>query len=167
MRELSSEANSNLDIDPERSILLALQAVNKTYAIDQSVLPEAEDALHRAVQASRVEFTLRGHTDIVLSAVFSPDGTQIATGSADGTAKIWNADTGQVLLTIKASTEGWVNNAAFSPNGKLLATSGDDKIARIWDVLTGKELRTLKGHTDSVACRCLQSRWNSFGYRQP
>lgn len=150
-RELASASISNLEIDPERSILLALQAVDKTYAIDKTVLPEAEDALHRAVQASRVELTLRGHTDIVTGAVYSQDGTRIATSSADGTARIWDASTGIELLTIQATTEGWVNSVAFDPNGKLLATGSDDKMARIWDITTGNELLTLKGHTDYVS----------------
>ena len=147
-RELAAAAISNLDADPERSILLALQAVDKTYTIDHTVLPEAEDALHRAVQASQVELTLRGHTDSVASVAFSPDGKRIATASADGTAKIWDAVTGKELLTIKASTKGWVGGIAYSPNGKLLATAEDDKTARIWDATTGKELMTLNGHTD-------------------
>ncbi len=150
VRELSSEANLNLDIDPELSILIALQAVNQTYAIDQKVRPEAEDALRQAVQASRVQLTLRGHTDVVWSAVFSLDGKRIATGSRDGTAKIWDAATGKEILTLQASTGG-VDSVAFSPNGKLLATGGEDKTARIWDVATGKELLNLKGHLDWIS----------------
>ena len=151
VRELSSEANLNLAIDPERSILLALQAVDKTYTIDHSVLPEAEDALHRAVQASSVELTLRDHSGDIRRAVFSPDGTRLATASADGTAKIWDAASGQDLLTLQASSEGWVDSVAFSPNGKLLATAGDDKTARVWDSVTGKQLLILKGHPDWVS----------------
>src|ERR1041385_4089313 len=61
VRELSNAAHLNLEVDPERSILPALQALNKTYTKDHTVLPEvpeAEDALHRAVQASRIELTL-------------------------------------------------------------------------------------------------------------
>jgi hypothetical protein len=150
VRELSSAANQNLEIDPERSILLALQAVNKTYSLDHTVLPEAESALHRAVQTSRVELTLRGHTDVLWSAVFSPDGTRIATASADGTARIWDATTGKELLTVKGSAYGSVWYAAFSPDGKLLATAGEDKIARIWDATSGEELFTLLGHLDEV-----------------
>jgi WD40 repeat protein/class 3 adenylate cyclase len=151
VRELSSEANRNLEIDPERSTLLALQAVNKTYAVDQTVLSEAEDALHRAVQASRVELTLRGHADGVWSAVFSADGTKIATAGVDGTAKIWDAATGKELLKVKSSTMGFAwYYAIFSPSGKLFATVGADTIARIWDVKTGEQLLTLKGHTQEV-----------------
>lgn len=149
VRELSSAADLNLEIDPERSILLALQAVNKTYELDHTVLPEAEDALHRAVQASRVELTLRGHADAVWSAVFNSDGTRIATASSDGTARIWDATTGKELLTVEPST-GILWSAAFSPNGKLLATAGEDRIARILDATTGEELFALSGHQADV-----------------
>ena len=148
-RELAAASVINLEVDPERSILLALQAVNTTYAVDGSVLPEAEDALHRAVQASRVKLTLV-HTDIVWGAAFSPDGTQIATASNDGTAKIWDATTGKELHTLKGSTSGPVFYPAFSPDGNLLATAGDDTIARIWDANSGEQLMSLTGHSGAV-----------------
>jgi WD40 repeat protein/transcriptional regulator with XRE-family HTH domain len=149
VRELSNAANLNLEVDPERSILLALQAVNKTYEIDHTVLPEAEDALHRAVQASRVELTLRGHTDRVWSAIFSPDGKRILTASSDGTARIWNSTTGKELLILNPSN-GVLWGAAFSPDGKSLATAGEDRIARLWDATTGEELLALSRHDDEV-----------------
>ena len=38
--------------------------------------------------------TLKGHTDIVYSASFSPDGSRIVTGSWDKTAKVWDAKSG-------------------------------------------------------------------------
>lgn len=151
VRELANAANQSLEVDPERSILLALQAVNKTYANDHTVLPEAEEALHRAVQASRVELTLRGHEGSVYSAVFSPDDTRIATAGEDGTARIWDATNGIELLAVKGSSYGpgsrfgYVWHATFSPNGKFLATAGADE-ARIWDVSTGEELLALLGH---------------------
>jgi len=151
VRELSSAANLNLEVDPERSILLALQAVSKTYIIDHTVLPEAEDALHRAVQASRIELTLRGHTDVVWSAVFSPDGKRVATASADGTAKIWDAVTGKELLTVKGSSYGIVWHAMFSPDGKLLATAGQDGIVHLWDATSGQKLFDLSGHNEDVS----------------
>ena len=116
-----------------------------------TVLPEAQDALHRAVQASSVEFTLRGHADVVRRAVFSPDGMRIATASADGTAKIWDAANGKELLTLQASSEGWVDSVAFSRDGTLLATAGDDKTVRIWESVTGRQLLNLKGHSDWVS----------------
>jgi WD40 repeat protein/transcriptional regulator with XRE-family HTH domain len=162
VRELSIAANLNLEVDPGRSILLALQAVNKTYTKDHTVLPEAEEALHSAVQASRIELTLRGHTDAVWSAVFSPDGKRIVTASGDGTVKVWDAVTGKELLSVKSVTKdtrppgsafeawGWFWYATFSPDGKYLATADGDGIAHIWDAVTGEERLALEGHSDEV-----------------
>jgi WD40 repeat protein/transcriptional regulator with XRE-family HTH domain len=162
VRELSSAANLNLEIDPERSVLLAMEAVNKTYLKDQTVMPEAGEALHSAVQASRIELTLRGHTDTLWSAVYSQDGTKIVTASSDGTAKVWDAVTGKELLSVKSVTKGvnpspeafegwgWFWYATFSPNGKYLATADGDGIARVWDAVTGDELLALKGHNNDV-----------------
>ena len=152
VRGLSNAANLNLEIDPERSILLALHAVDMTYSTDHAALPEAEYALRRALEASRVELTLRGHEDTVWGAVFSPDGTRVVTASADGTARIWDASTGKELLAVKASSYGpgsdygviW--HAIFSPDGKLLATAAGDGVARIWDSTSGDELFALSGH---------------------
>jgi WD40 repeat protein/transcriptional regulator with XRE-family HTH domain len=155
-RELASASIRNLDVDPERSILLALQAVNNTYTIDSTVLPEAEDALRRAIQASRVELTLKGHTGPLYSAAFSPDGKRIATASADGTARIWDVNTGKELLRVKGSSYGAGSEAghawfvAFSPDGNLLATAGGDGVTRIWDASTGQQLISLEGHYDQV-----------------
>src|SRR5262249_11259995 len=83
-REQASSAIANLGVDPERSVLLALQAVT-TAAAGEGVAPEAENALHRAVQASRTRLTIRGHADRVQGVAFSPDGRRLVTTSADRT----------------------------------------------------------------------------------
>ena len=148
-RELSAAAVNNLEVDPERSILLGLQAVSISSIGGKPVLREAEEALHRAVGASRVQLTLRGHTGGLWFVTFSPDGKRLATSSHDKTAKVWNVATGKDLLTLIGHT-GPVKAVAFSPDGKRLATSSDDKTAKVWDAATGKELLTLRGHTDVV-----------------
>ncbi len=143
VRELSVNAVSSLGVDPERSILLALQAVSGSTAGGKPVLREAEEALHRAVMTSRVRMTLRGHTGYVYDATFSPDGKRIATVSQDKTAKIWEAATGKELLTLTGHADR-VTKAAFSPDGKRLATAKTDKTTKVWDMATGKELMTLQ-----------------------
>src|SRR5262249_39889275 len=55
----------------------------------------------------------------------STDGKWVATASRDGTAKLWDASTGQLLLTLAGSGRG-LNGLAFSPDGARLITSGDD-----------------------------------------
>jgi WD40 repeat protein len=149
-RALAAAALSNVGIDPNRSILLAMQAVTTTYTVDNKlVVLEAEEALHQAVQASHVQLTLTGHTDAVFGIAFSPDGTRLATASADSTAKVWDATTGKELLTLTGHTDR-VYGIAFSPDGTRLATASWDKTAKVWDATTGKELLTLTGHTDRV-----------------
>src|SRR5918995_356413 len=58
-RELAAASVANADVDPERSILLALEAIDLTRSTDGSVLPEAEEALHQAVTSSRIVLTER------------------------------------------------------------------------------------------------------------
>ena len=79
------------------------------------------------------------------SVAFSPDGKRLATGSEESNVKIWNAQTGKELMTLRGH-ERPVNSVAFSPDGKRLASGSDDKLAKIWETQTGKELMTLPGH---------------------
>jgi len=142
-RELAAAAISNLDDDPERSLLLALQAESTAHTI------EAENALHRSILASRTVLLLH-HDAQVWSVTYSPDGKRIATASQDKTAKIWDAVTGQLLMTLMGHTDS-VNGIVYSPDGKRIATTSDDHTAKVWDASTGKLLLTLSGHTDWVA----------------
>ncbi|KAG8923247.1 hypothetical protein FRC02_011273 [Tulasnella sp. 418] len=94
-------------------------------------------------------FQLRGHTNGVQSVAFSPDRTQIASGSDDQTVAIWDAQTGDLVRILEGHTEG-VNSIAFSPNGMQIASASCDMTVSIWDAQTGNLLRKLKGHTLSV-----------------
>jgi len=134
--ELAAQAINNLETDPERSILLALQAVSTANT------SEAENALHRAVQVSRAVLTLSGHKDDVWSVAFNPDGKRLATASADGAAMIWDASTGAALSTLAGHSDEVVN-LAYSPDGERLATAGLDGTIRLWNASTGEALHTL------------------------
>ena len=154
-RELAAAAISNLNVDPERSILLALQAVKVTYDVDKTWTMEAENALHHSVLASHALLTLQAHSAPIWSVSFSPDGTRLATASQDGTARIWDSATGKPLLALQVfssstALKGSANSVAFSPDGKLLATASDDNQVRVWDPVTGQLIRTLSGHTDKA-----------------
>ena len=102
----------------------------------------------RARLADHVQLTLRGHSGLVRSVAWSPDGKRLATGSNDKTAKVWDAETGKDVLTLNGHN-GPVVSVAWSPDGKRLATGSGDKTAKVWDAETGKEVLTLDGHIDS------------------
>jgi WD40 repeat protein len=78
-----------------------------------------------------------------MSVDVSPDGQQIATGSADHTVKLWDAQTGHCANTLKGHRNS-VWSVAFSPDGQSLASGSDDKTIKLWSVGTGKCMQTLK-----------------------
>ena len=78
----------------------------------------------------------------VWSAVFSPNGRLVLTGSHDGRARIWDAASGRLLHTLRHTD--MVNSAVFSPDGKRVVTAGWDDTARLWDVASGRSLYILR-----------------------
>jgi WD40 repeat protein len=104
-----------------------------------------------ACRCAREGCTLRGHTDSVLSAAFSPDGKRIVTASGDKTARLWDAGTGrQIGQPLKGHTDS-AQSAVFSPDGKRIVTAYNDNTARLRDAGTGKQIgEPLTGHTASV-----------------
>ncbi|HKB39976.1 MAG TPA: hypothetical protein VKD72_26305, partial [Gemmataceae bacterium] len=79
-----------------------------------------------------------GHRVDLWSFAFSPDGTRLASGGEDWTARLWDPATGALLKTYRGHS-GMIRSVAFSPDGaRLLTTSGDG--ARQWDVTTGREV---------------------------
>jgi WD40 repeat protein len=76
---------------------------------------------------------LKGHSDHVWSAAFSPDGRRIVTASFDGSTRVWNVENGEEIAVLKGH-EGSVLSAAFSPDEHRIVTASGDKTARIWNV---------------------------------
>jgi WD40 repeat protein len=96
-------------------------------------------------QSGRELFSLKEQSD----GFFSPDGKRLATvgeGSTTPRISVWDALTGQVIVTLQGHTS-WVDRLAFSPDGKRLASSSNDQTLRIWDLQTGQAIRTLKGQS--------------------
>ena len=91
----------------------------------------------------------RGHTGAINASIFSPNNKMVASAGADGTVKIWDINTGQLLRTIMSS-HYWVYCLAFSPDGKFLATGSGDNNARLLDVSNGREQRTMRKHVHAV-----------------
>ncbi len=97
---------------------------------------------------------LQGHSELVISVAFSPDGKTLASGSADKTIKLWDVATGKLSQTLTGHSDGVysdeVSSVAFSPDGKTLASGSHDKTIKLWDMATGKLSQTLTGDSDAV-----------------
>ena len=117
--------------------------------------------------------TLIGHTSVVNSVAFSPDGNTLASGSGhwwgyEGKAStgeevhLWNIHTGELIKTLTGHKDV-VSSVVFSPDGNLIV-SGDwydwdgylssgtwSGEIRVWDAETGEHLKTLTGHTGGVS----------------
>lgn len=98
--------------------------------LTQTATADDEPALPDSVVA-----TLKGHTEIVYAVAFSPDGTQVLTGSFDKTVKLWETATGKEIKTFAGPSghQNLVLSVAYSPDGRLLASSGADNTAKLWD----------------------------------
>ena len=97
---------------------------------DYPYTPEAEEALRKIQYDNAI---LRGHTNEVCSAAFSPDGKCIVSASWDNTIRIWDAQTGrQIGVPLEGHAEA-VYSAVFSPDGKRIVSASNDYSIRIWD----------------------------------
>lgn len=151
-RELAALATSTLKEDPERSVLLGMQAIDATLHFGQSPVPAAVDALQTAMLSLPENIKLN-HSSAVLSIAYSSDGKNVVTGSADNVARVWDVRDGSLILDFKEHT-GPVTGVAFSPNGKAVASISQDGTLRVWDATSGEGLKMFNlqlGHLTAIA----------------
>jgi len=137
-RELASAAVANLDVDPERSMLLAMEAIDVTRSQGQGASAEAVSALHSGLVASRVVRRIDGVGGTV---AWSPRGDYLVSEGPEESA----------LVDLRRAADGssvrrWgtdsidINDVAFNSDGSMLATTGDDGALRLWDPDSGSLL---------------------------
>lgn len=87
----------------------------------------------------RVEPLVMRDQSEVNSVAFSADGERLVSASGDGTVKVWNSRTGELIQKIDAHA-GFACSVVFHPDGKHLASVGADKQVKVWDLATEEPL---------------------------
>ncbi|KAJ1863117.1 ribosome assembly [Coemansia sp. RSA 989] len=128
-----------------RSILADIIETGVRSAEDTLEIVYEPQAFFKVRAVTRCSSSLTGHTEAVLSVSFSPDGSQLASGSGDTTVRIWDLSTETPRVTCKGH-RNWVLCIAWAPNAQVLASGSMDNSVRLWDPATGRELGILNGH---------------------
>jgi WD40 repeat protein len=123
---------------------------------DGSVVAEADSNRNALLwwPARQRQLVLRGHAGIVQSVGFAPDQQALLTASSDGTARLWEVETGELIETVASHSQGLSPSpftaGHFAPDGSRLLTAAIDGTVREWAL--PYETRSPQLVSDRVAC---------------
>jgi WD40 repeat protein len=95
---------------------------------------------------------LVGHKDFVSNMAFSPDGAVLATGSEDGTIRLWNTTDGSSCAVLPGHMQE-TTDVAFSPDGRTLASLSQGESLKLWHLPTLRQVYSLKMATAGMWLR--------------
>ena len=93
--------------------------------------------------------SLGGHTDWVVSVAFSPDGTRGLSGSRDGTVRLWNLETSELIREFRPNL-GPIKTAIFSGDASAIFCGGQHSSFLMLDAEDGMPLAHFEGHTEQI-----------------
>ncbi|MBC8098695.1 MAG: hypothetical protein H7Y11_04590, partial [Armatimonadetes bacterium] len=121
---LTLAANARNALTTESNPMLALGLALAANAAYQPPTVEVSRVLASAVYAPGVRARLEGHTSAVTAVAYSTDGTQVASGSADGTLRLWDIATSATVWEV--TSDGIFTSVVFSPDGTIVYAANTD-----------------------------------------
>ncbi len=148
----ASFANAMVNLPPTSAAKSAANNLSQPGAIANNLVPEITPNQTKNISLVK---TMAGHDQDVQSVAITPDGTKVASGSFDGTIKIWHLKTGELIQTLTAHSEAGeiISSIAISPDGQTLVSSSNSYGGniKIWDLSTGLVISTLKAQGVGVS----------------
>jgi Tol biopolymer transport system component len=127
--------------DLRRALAIVERMKNPDPSVAQAVANLRREIRHYYSDLAKLR-DLKGHTHVVRSIAFSPDGASLLSGSYDRSLKIWEVKSGKCLQSLTGHTD-LVLSVAWSPTGQRIASGSYDEI-RIWDVASARCLHAIK-----------------------
>jgi WD40 repeat protein len=116
---------------------------------DGLVATAATDGSLRLWRRGRAASLVSGHIGVVNALRFSEDATRLLSAGDDGAVRIWDADSGALLVEL-AGHVGGATDGVFDPAGGTVVTTDRARHVRAWDAADGRLLRDLIGHFSAV-----------------
>ena len=139
---------------PQNALLLALEALDYTYINYGNYPIESANALLNVLDYPAQEMTYSRYNAHIRGTSWNADETQLLAWFEDGTARIWDAQTGEEILALRH--DNVVLGALWNADETQILSWSEDGTARTWDAQTGEEILSLR-HDNAV----LGALWNA------